>query len=280
MCRSIWSRRATPGEHKGGWRFQATNGSVFGSLTVIISVPVPATATPLPTATAVASAVERAMDHQLRLVQLRHRQFVAERQRRQRHVCGQWQHQRHGDQQSADGDLVAQRHVGQLRLVAGRIGQEVARQLQRDQRLVRLSRGRDGASALRGGHLRGRLEHGRRDVQRADEHLSGWRPVDRHVTARAVHSEWHDRREQGDGHLEPAGGTSRTVHLVFAQRRCSSTAITTATRSGAAIAAAALSRPNASSRNPIDCSGENEPHLDRDAARCVTASSRVSAQSP
>jgi hypothetical protein len=40
-----------PGEHKGGWRFKATNGSVFGGVTVVISVPVPATATPLPTAT-------------------------------------------------------------------------------------------------------------------------------------------------------------------------------------------------------------------------------------
>jgi hypothetical protein len=43
-----------PGEHKGGWRFKATNGSVFGGLTVVISVPVPATATPTPAATAVA----------------------------------------------------------------------------------------------------------------------------------------------------------------------------------------------------------------------------------
>ena len=43
----------TPGEHKGGWRFKATNGSVFGGLTVVISVPAPATATPLPAATAV-----------------------------------------------------------------------------------------------------------------------------------------------------------------------------------------------------------------------------------
>jgi hypothetical protein len=45
----------TPGGHKGGWRFKATNGSVFGGVTVVISVPVPATATPLPTATAVPS---------------------------------------------------------------------------------------------------------------------------------------------------------------------------------------------------------------------------------
>lgn len=45
----------TPGEHKGGWRFKATNGSVFGGVTVVISVPVPATATPLPTATSVSS---------------------------------------------------------------------------------------------------------------------------------------------------------------------------------------------------------------------------------
>jgi hypothetical protein len=45
----------TPGEHKGGWRFQATNGSVFGSVTVVISVPVPATATPQPTATSMPS---------------------------------------------------------------------------------------------------------------------------------------------------------------------------------------------------------------------------------
>ncbi len=37
---------SAPGEHKGGWRFQATNGSIFGSLTVIINVPAPATATP------------------------------------------------------------------------------------------------------------------------------------------------------------------------------------------------------------------------------------------
>ncbi|HTP08956.1 MAG TPA: NBR1-Ig-like domain-containing protein [Anaerolineae bacterium] len=44
-----------PGEHKGGWRFKATNGSVFGGVTVVISVPVPATATPLPTATSVPS---------------------------------------------------------------------------------------------------------------------------------------------------------------------------------------------------------------------------------
>ena len=36
----------TPGEQKGGWRFQATNGAVFGSLTVVIVVPTPATATP------------------------------------------------------------------------------------------------------------------------------------------------------------------------------------------------------------------------------------------
>jgi hypothetical protein len=41
---------ATPGEHKSGWRFQATNGSVFGTLYVIINVPAPATATPPPTA--------------------------------------------------------------------------------------------------------------------------------------------------------------------------------------------------------------------------------------
>ncbi len=40
----------TPGEHKGGWRFQATNASVFGSLTVIINVAAPATATPTATA--------------------------------------------------------------------------------------------------------------------------------------------------------------------------------------------------------------------------------------
>lgn len=46
---------ATPGEHKGGWRFKATNGSVFGGVTVVISVPVPATATPQPTATVVPS---------------------------------------------------------------------------------------------------------------------------------------------------------------------------------------------------------------------------------
>jgi hypothetical protein len=39
-----------PGEYKGGWRFQATNGSVFGSLTVVINVPAPATATPTATA--------------------------------------------------------------------------------------------------------------------------------------------------------------------------------------------------------------------------------------
>lgn len=38
----------TPGEHKGGWRFQATNGSVFGSLTVVITVPAPATPTSTP----------------------------------------------------------------------------------------------------------------------------------------------------------------------------------------------------------------------------------------
>lgn len=37
-----------PGEHKGGWRFQATNSAVFGSLTVIINVPAAATATPVP----------------------------------------------------------------------------------------------------------------------------------------------------------------------------------------------------------------------------------------
>jgi hypothetical protein len=36
----------TPGEHKGGWRFQASNGAVFGSLTVVIVVSAPATATP------------------------------------------------------------------------------------------------------------------------------------------------------------------------------------------------------------------------------------------
>ena len=36
---------AAPGEHKGGWRFKATNDSVYGGLTVVISVPVPATAT-------------------------------------------------------------------------------------------------------------------------------------------------------------------------------------------------------------------------------------------
>jgi hypothetical protein len=35
----------TPGQYKGGWRFQATNSSVFGSLTVVIAVPVPATPT-------------------------------------------------------------------------------------------------------------------------------------------------------------------------------------------------------------------------------------------
>ncbi len=46
---------SAPGEHKGGWRFRATNGSVFGGLTVIISVTAPATATPTPAATAVAS---------------------------------------------------------------------------------------------------------------------------------------------------------------------------------------------------------------------------------
>jgi hypothetical protein len=39
----------TPGEHKGGWRFQATNGSVFGSVTVVIVVPSPATPTFTPT---------------------------------------------------------------------------------------------------------------------------------------------------------------------------------------------------------------------------------------
>ncbi len=44
-----------PGEHKGGWRFKATNGSVFGGVTVVISVPAPATATPLPTATSAPS---------------------------------------------------------------------------------------------------------------------------------------------------------------------------------------------------------------------------------
>ncbi len=46
---------SAPGEHKSGWRFRATNGSVFGGVTVVISVPVPATATPQPTATAVSS---------------------------------------------------------------------------------------------------------------------------------------------------------------------------------------------------------------------------------
>ncbi len=45
----------TPGEHKGGWRFQATNGSVFGTLWVIINVPAPATAT-TPSTAAPASA--------------------------------------------------------------------------------------------------------------------------------------------------------------------------------------------------------------------------------
>jgi hypothetical protein len=40
----------TPGQHKGGWRFQATNGSVFGSVTVVIEVPAPTTPTPTPTA--------------------------------------------------------------------------------------------------------------------------------------------------------------------------------------------------------------------------------------
>jgi hypothetical protein len=46
----------TPGEHKSGWRFQATNSSVFGNLYVIINVPAPATATPTtaPTAAPVA----------------------------------------------------------------------------------------------------------------------------------------------------------------------------------------------------------------------------------
>lgn len=44
-----------PGQHKGGWRFQATNGSVFGSLTVVIEVPAPATATPPPTVPPVAN---------------------------------------------------------------------------------------------------------------------------------------------------------------------------------------------------------------------------------
>lgn len=44
-----------PGEHKSGWRFKATNGSVFGGVTVVISVPVPATATPQPTATTMPS---------------------------------------------------------------------------------------------------------------------------------------------------------------------------------------------------------------------------------
>jgi hypothetical protein len=39
-----------PGQHKGGWRFQATNGSVFGSLTVVIEVPAPATPTFTPPA--------------------------------------------------------------------------------------------------------------------------------------------------------------------------------------------------------------------------------------
>jgi hypothetical protein len=45
----------TPGQHKGGWRFQATNGSVFGSLTVVIEVPALATSTPVPTAPPVAN---------------------------------------------------------------------------------------------------------------------------------------------------------------------------------------------------------------------------------
>lgn len=40
---------ATPGEYKGGWRLQATNGVVFGSLTVVIQVPAPATPTFTPT---------------------------------------------------------------------------------------------------------------------------------------------------------------------------------------------------------------------------------------
>jgi Ig-like domain from next to BRCA1 gene len=44
-----------PGEHKGGWRFKASNGSVFGGVTVVISVPVPATATPQPTVTSALS---------------------------------------------------------------------------------------------------------------------------------------------------------------------------------------------------------------------------------
>ena len=38
----------TSGEQKSGWRFQATNGTVFGSLTVIIVVSAPATATATP----------------------------------------------------------------------------------------------------------------------------------------------------------------------------------------------------------------------------------------
>ncbi len=42
----------TPGEQKGGWRFQATNGAVFGTLTVIIVVAAPPTATPQPEASA------------------------------------------------------------------------------------------------------------------------------------------------------------------------------------------------------------------------------------
>jgi hypothetical protein len=46
---------ATPGQHKGGWRFQATNGSVFGSLTVIIEVPAPATPTFTPVPPAVSN---------------------------------------------------------------------------------------------------------------------------------------------------------------------------------------------------------------------------------
>jgi hypothetical protein len=42
-----------PGEHKGGWRFQATNGSVFGSVTVVIEVSAPATPTLTPVPAAV-----------------------------------------------------------------------------------------------------------------------------------------------------------------------------------------------------------------------------------
>ncbi len=44
-----------PGQHKGGWRFQATNGSVFGSLTVIIEVPAAATPTFTPVPAAVSN---------------------------------------------------------------------------------------------------------------------------------------------------------------------------------------------------------------------------------